>query len=327
MLEKLCLFTLTTLLATVFCGCSVPNLPVENDSEPPDGKTKTSEVTVVITRDFGKEVLLQQTVEIELDTTAMDAMQMVARVETKYGGGFVNSINGIGSGYEGANKSKMDWFLYINGISSNVGAKDYILQDGDVEHWDFHDWSFRQFIPAIVGDFPEPFRNGYGGVSYPNIIVYQDGWEEEARRVADKLNCLGIKDASIRGINELRDDEKESCNLILLGTPDFPPIAELNQVWGRLGFFAHFKDGVLKVFDSRGEPAAEYGAGAGVIQATQSPWNAKGIGVCENTVWIVSGSDNAGVKEAVNILVSQDNDFKYAYAVVIAAGEVIKVPQ
>jgi hypothetical protein len=325
MLKKLCLFTLTTLLATVFCSCSVPNPPTEGNSEPHNDRSLTSEVTVVITRDFGKKVLLEQTVEIEPNTNAMDALQMVAEVEIKYGGGFVGTINGISSEYEGG--SERDWFFYVNGIQSNTGALDYKLHDSDIQHWDFHDWSFRQFIPAIVGDFPEPFGNGYGGVSYPNIIVYQEGWEEDAQRVANKLSCLGIKGASVRGINELRDDEKESCNLILLGTPDFPLIAELNQVWGKLGFFAHFKDGVLKVFDARGEQATEYGAGAGVIQATQNPWKAKGIGVCENIVWIVSGSDKAGVKEAVNILVSRDNDFKYAYGVVIVAGEVIRVPQ
>jgi hypothetical protein len=281
---------------------------------------------VVVTWDFGKELLLEQEVELKSGTSAMEALQAVADVETKYGGGFVQAINSISSEYEG-DKSQRDWFFYINGIQSNIGALDYKLHDSDIQHWDFHDWSFRQFIPAIVGDFPKPFSNGYGGVSYPNIIVYQEGWEEDAQRIADKLNCLGIKSNSIRGINELRDDEKESRNLILLGTPDFALIAELNQVWGKLGLFAHFKDGVLKVFDSKGEPVAEYGAGTGVIQATQNPWNAKGIGVCENTAWVVSGLDKAGVKEAVDILVSRDNDFKYAYGVVTAAGEVIRVPQ
>lgn len=320
MFKKLCLFTLTALLATIFCGCPVANPPAEDN-----GSSLTSEVRVVITQDFGKEVLLEQTVAIEANTSAMDVLQRVADVETEYGGGFAKTINDISSEYGGA--SKRDWFFYINGIQSNTGALDYKLHDGDIQHWDFHDWSFRQSVPAIVGDFPEPFGNGYGGVSHPNIIVYQQGWEEDARRIADRLDCLGIKGAAIRGISELQDDEKESGNLILLGTSDFPLIAELNQVWGRLGFFAHFEDGVLKTFDSGGEPAADYGAGAGVIQATQNPWNAKGIGVCENIVWIVSGLDEAGVKEAVNILVSRDSDFKYACGVVIAAGEVIRVPQ
>jgi len=327
MLKKFSLSILAGLLVAVLCGCWAQISSPERHIEPVDTGVAISEVSVVVTKDFGNEVLLQQMVEIEPDTTAMVVLQRVARVETKYGGGFVSTINGVSSEYEGASKSKGDWFFYINGIQSNTGALDYKLHDGDIQHWDFHDWSFHQFIPAIIGDFPEPFRYGYRGIIYPTIIVYQDGWEGDARRVADKLNRLGIETVSIRGINELQKDEKESYNLILLGTPDFPPIAELNQVWGRLGFYAHFHDDMLKVFDSRGEPAAEYGAGAGVIQATQSPWNPKGIGVCENTVWIVSGSDKAGVKDAVNTLVSQDNDFRYAYAVVIADGEVIRVPQ
>ena len=325
MIKRAFSLALVLLLIAIFCSCSVPNPPAEGNGKLDNDRLLNSEVTVVITQDFGKKVLLEQTVEIEANTSAMDALQRVADVETEYGGGFVKTINGISSEYEGA--SKRDWFFYINGIQSNRGALDYKLHDGDIQHWDFHDWSFRQSIPAIVSDFPEPFYHGYSGVNYPNIIVYQEGWEEDARRVADKLGYLGIRGASIRGINELQDDEKESGNLILLGTPEFPLIAELNQVWGRLGFFAHFEDGVLKVFDSRGEPAADYGAGAGVIQATQNPWNAKGIGVCENIVWIVSGSDAAGVKEAVNIMVSSDNDFKYAFGVVITAGEVVRVPQ
>jgi len=222
---------------------------------------------------------------------------------------------------------KMDWFIYINGIQSNTGALDYKLHDGDIQHWDFRNWSFHHFIPAIIGDFPEPFRYGYRGIIYPTIIVYQDGWKGDARRVADKLNRLGIENVSIRGINELQENEKESCNLILLGTPDFPPIAELNQVWGRLGFYAHFQDGRIAILNPEGEVAAEYGAGAGLIQATQNPWNPKGIGACENVVWLVSGTDEAGVKGAIDTLLKHYTEFQYAYAVVIADGEVIRIPQ
>ncbi|GAI85551.1 unnamed protein product, partial [marine sediment metagenome] len=36
-----------------------------------------------------------------------------------------------------------------------------------------------------------------------------------------------------------------------------------------------------------------------LIQATQNPWNPKGIGACENVVWLVSGTDEAGVKDAI----------------------------
>lgn len=290
-------------------------------------ETGSITVRVAATRNFGQELLFDEMLEVPAGTSAMDALMKVAEVETAYGGGFVEAINGIRSGFTGSQPVETDWFIYINSIQSNTGALDYKLQDGDIEHWDFHDWSFHQFIPAIVGDFPEPFLHGYGGAVYPTIVVYQAGWEGDARRIADKLENLGVESVSIRGSNELKGDEKESCNLVLLGTPDLPLIAELNEVWKRLGFFTRFQGGLLEVFDSRGEAAAEYGAGAGVIQATRSPWNPKGTGVCENAVWIVSGSDTAGVKAAVDTLVDRAPDFRYACAVVIADGEVVRVPR
>ncbi len=293
----------------------------------PSPETGVITVRVMATQNFGQELMFDETLEVPPGTSAMAALMKVAKVETAYGGGFVNAINGVRSGFAGSQSMKTDWFIYINGIQSNTGALDYKLHDGDIQHWDFHDWSFHHFIPAIVGDFPEPFRYGYRGIIYPTIIVYQDGWEEDAQRVADKLNRLGIENISIRGINKLQEDEKESCNLILLGTPDFPPIAELNQVWGRLGFFAHFENGNLVVLNTKGEVVTKYDAGVGLIQATQNPWNPKGIGACESVVWLVSGTDEAGVKDAIHALVNRYTEFQYACAAVVANGGMIKVPQ
>ena len=78
--------------------------------------------------------------------------------------------------------------------------------------------------------------------------------------------------------------------------------------------------------NSKGEVASEYGAGSVLIQATQNPWNPKGVGASENVVWVVSGSDEAGVESAARALIDHQADFKYAHAVVIAGGKVIKLP-
>jgi len=315
-----------SVLAALLCGCSADtSLPADESYLAPTGHS--SPVRVVVTGDFGKEIFAEEIVVIGENTTALDALKQVAEVETKYGGGFVNDINGISSEYEGADQNKKDWFFYINGMLANIGAGQYILQDGDIEHWDFHDWSFRPFVPSIIGGFPEPFLYGYGGVVYPTIIAYQDGWEEYAQRIADKLRQLGVDSTCTKNVSTLLPDEKESGNLILLGTSDCQLIGEMNQPWNRLGFYCHFQDGSLKVFNAAGDLAAEYEAWAGVIQATQNPWNSKGIGVCENVVWVVSGLDETGVKNAVDTLVNHYNDFEYAGAVVVAGGKIIRVPQ
>jgi hypothetical protein len=252
---------------------------------------------------------------------------MVACVETKYGGGFVSSIEGISSKYEGTEKEKEDWLFYINGISLGTGAASYLLQDGDSQHWDYHDWSFRQFVPAIIGDFPEPFVHGVRGVVYPTAIAYQGGWEEEARLIADRLRELGVPNVTGRGFSELAAEDKEASNLVLVGTSNFEPVKELNEHWSRLGFFCHLEDGVLMVFDSAGELVSEYGAGTGFIQATQSIWNPKGVGAGENVVWVVSGLDESGVRAAVDILINHPDDYKYACAVVVTKGETLRVPR
>ena len=326
MLNKLSLSILAGLLVAVLCGCSaqIPSLEVANERV--DIDAATPEVTVVITRDFGKEVLLKQTTGIEPDTTAMDALQMVANVETKYGGGFVSAINGVSSEYEGANRSKKDWFFYINGIASNVGARDYVLQDGDIEHWDFRNWSYHQFVPAIVGDFPHPFLNSYQRKVKPTVIVHGSEFEEYADSLAEKLVGLGVEGVSVKNEEQLSEDIQRYYNLILLGSHDNVFISELNNAHKRLGFYAYFQEGKLVVLDAKGKVASEYGASTGLIQATQNMWNPKGIGAGENVVWMISGTDADGVKNAAKFLVNSHKDLRYAYAAVITEGKIVKVP-
>jgi hypothetical protein len=109
-------------------------IPLSGCQSTPSGQI---EVRVIVTQNFNSTLMLDKLVTLDDDSTAMDALQRVATVETKYGGGFVVAINGVRSQYPEANK---DWFLYINDTLMNVGAAAYILNDGDVEHWDFHQW-------------------------------------------------------------------------------------------------------------------------------------------------------------------------------------------
>jgi len=306
------LVTLLLLFAVALGGCS---------TAPGEGAGGDITVRVVATEDFGREVMLDETLKVPAGTSAMAALERVAEVETAYGGGFVKAIDGKRSG------GKKDWFIYANGIMTKVGALDYTLHDGDTERWDLHDWGFRMFTPAIAGYFPEPLAHGYEGRVRPTVIVYADGLREQAEALKAVMTQLGVEDVSIEHGSALAEGDKKSSNLVLLGTMDFGLVSELNERWDRLGFFAHFKDGVLVVHNSKGEVEAEYGAGSGVVQATQSPWNPKGVGACENVAWMVSGTDEAGVESALDALMNRHGGFEHAHAVVAVDGEIVRVPQ
>jgi hypothetical protein len=302
------------LTAVFWCSCQ------PGPAQPSD----VAEVRVVITRDMGNELVLDEAVAVRSGASALDALEEVAMVETKYGGGFVEAIDGVRSQYS-TGTGRRDWLFYMNGMSAKVGARDYALCDGDVEHWDFRRWSFRSFVPAIVGDFPQPFLGGYEGRIRATVIAHAGGFGDGARELASRLKGLGVESVCVRPVSELASQEKQECNLILLGTTDLELISELGEN-ARLGFFIECRDDGLVVFDSQGQET-RYPLGCGFVQATQNPWNPKGIGVCENVVLVVSGMDDGQVHDALALVVSGAEEARYGCAAIVIDGEVIKVPR
>lgn len=123
--------------------------------------------SVWVTRDRGAKVLLVEKVPAGL--TAMQALRRVAEVKTRYGGRFVQAINGL----EGSISARRDWFYFVNGYEGDRSAAEYRLHPGDVEWWDYRSWASGsgRHIPVVVGAFPEPFLHGYGGRRRPVVVV------------------------------------------------------------------------------------------------------------------------------------------------------------
>ena len=68
-------------------------------------------------------------------------------MKTRYGGRFVQSIDGLaGSGAGGF----ADWFYFVNGIEAAVGAADYELSPGDVVQWDYRNWRVTPDVRATL---------------------------------------------------------------------------------------------------------------------------------------------------------------------------------
>jgi hypothetical protein len=132
-----------------------------------------------VTRDRGSEVVLTTTVPAGI--SAMEALRRKAEIETRHGGRFVQSIEGIA----GDISKRQDWFWFVNGYEGDRSAAEYRLHDGDVLWWDHRSWEQQMRQPVVVGAFPEPFLHGWGGKRRPAIVVYHDErLEKTARRLA-----------------------------------------------------------------------------------------------------------------------------------------------
>lgn len=106
--------------------------------------------TLVATADYGARELLST--RVEPGQSVMRALRGATDVETRYAGGFVQGMLGHASDPDGPS----DWFFFVDGVASAVGAKDVTLSDGDAVWWDYRDWGALMSTPAVVGSWPAP---------------------------------------------------------------------------------------------------------------------------------------------------------------------------
>ena len=143
-----------------------------------------------VTRDRGATVLVD--VEVPAGQTVMRALAAEADVETRYGGRFLQSLNGI----EGSSQRQRDWFWFVNGYEGDRSAAEYRLRDGDVAWWDYRAWEREGEARVVVGAFPEPFLHGYGGKTRAAVVRY-DG--SSARRASRMGSAIGAESVSPLG--------------------------------------------------------------------------------------------------------------------------------
>lgn len=116
------------------------------------------------------------TAEVPESFTVLQALQQEAEIETRFGGRFVHAVDGLA----GSLTSQQDWFYFVNGIEPDVGAAEVVLEAGDIAWWDFRFWGDKMRQPVVVGAFPEPYLQGYGGNPRPVEVVAPPELAEEA---------------------------------------------------------------------------------------------------------------------------------------------------
>jgi hypothetical protein len=152
-------------LAVVLAGCS-------------SASSSSGSATVWVTRERGAVVL--HAAKVPAGTSVMQALDRVAKVETRFGGRYVRSVDGV------REHGGLAWFFYVNGYLADRSAAEYRLRAGELAWWDFRSWRDPAQDPVVLGAFPQPFLNGYGGKRRPAVVVSSD---PRARAVARRLHA------------------------------------------------------------------------------------------------------------------------------------------
>jgi len=155
------------------------------------GEGPDAPVALTVTRDFGVTQALEiPNAKVSGADTVMRVLQRNATVQTRFGGQFVQSIDGVAGGRRDGRPH--DWFIYVNGILADQGAGAIDVHGGDRIWWDHHDWGVTPDVRAVVGSYPEPFVHGSEGKRLPVRVECADPRAGACKVVADKLIAFGV---------------------------------------------------------------------------------------------------------------------------------------
>jgi hypothetical protein len=263
------------------------------------GSSSDGDATLTITRDFGSERLVEATLADPPESeTVMRFLDSEAEITTRYGGGFVQSIDGLESTERGG--SRFDWFFFVNGIESSIGAAEARVYGGDRVWWDYRDWSAAMRAPAVVGSWPEPFVHGAEGKAFP-VRIDCLGEEDDCSAVADRLEAEDVP----ASISTERAKLGEELLRVVVGpweaVREDQAAVQIEDGPAQSGVYADFEPAPGGGYDlvpldpadreaSRSEPGESEGLVAAVRLGEEQP------------TWVVTGTDQAGVDAAIELL-------------------------
>jgi len=293
-------------LAALLAGCGA------GPGKAPGGTRLT------VTQDFGSRVQRElEAPKVSGSETVMRLLQRNAKVTTRFGGGFVQSIDGVAGGRRAGRP--LDWFYYVNGVEASEGAAAMRLHPGDRVWWDRHDWGAAMRVPAVVGAYPEPFLHGIGGKRLPVRVECADPSAPACDEVFRSLTELDVPAAK----GGLRTAQAAETLRVVVGpwtaARDEAALRQLEAGPARSGVYARpSADGRrIVALDPRGRPTRELGPGTGLIAAARTG--------DEPPVWTVTGTDAAGVDAAAKAFTERALDRRFAVAVV--GGRPVALPE
>ena len=273
-------------------------------------------VELTLSHNFGAEPVATASADtVPEGETVMRFLQRRFEVETRYGGGFVQSIEGVAA--ESGAGGRADWFYYVNGIEAGEGAAARKVQRGDRIWWDHHPWGAATRIPAVVGAFPEPFLSGINGEKLPVRVDCATPSQRECDEVAKRLVAAGLKAAPMSAVGTSAGIE---ILRVVVGTwkeiRHDPTVSLIGKGPQASGVFARPHDGGLDLLDPEGDVVRTVTDAAGLVAATRFEE--------QQPTWVVTGTDAAGVAAAATAL--EEGILKDRFAVAVEEGRSVPLP-
>jgi len=282
-------------------------------------------VQLTVTREYGREPVLERSLDADESDTVMRLLEGSTAVETRYGGGYVHSIDGVAESEKGGDPYA--WFFYVDGTESPVGAADVSVRGGERIWWDYRDWSATNHVPAVVGSWPAPFVAGVAGKRYP-VVVECAGVEpgslrtdtDRRPRVAWSDACAATR-AALEGEGAtLSPGSPQGAIRVLVGPwaqlREDPAARLIEAGPAESGVYADFEGRDLVALDEGGGEARRLGPGAGLVAATSRYGGPP--------VWLVTGGTAAAVRAAAGLLDAAE--LRDHYAVASEGGKAMPLP-
>jgi len=265
------------------------------------GPSSKGTASLLVTRDYGTQELASATESDPAESeTVLRFLDRNTDITTRYGGGFVQSIDGL-AGTSGGDRVN-DWFFYRNGIESPVGSADVRVRGGDRIWWDYRDWTDAMRVPAVVGSFPQPFAEAAASGPTPvDCVAPRSACDE----VASELRDAGVATRVVDGLR------RAPVPRVLVGPWSAlradAAAAQLQAGPATSGVFATF-DGAhrLALLDVGAHPDRTLGPRAGLVAALRSGE--------DPPTWLVTGGSARGVAAAAKLLNAASLANRYAVA-------------
>jgi hypothetical protein len=277
-------------------------------------------VQLLVTSEFGARLVHRSgPLQASAHETVLSLLRRYYTVALSADGRRVQSIDGVPAATSAASgEPSAQWFYYVNGIQGSGSPATTSVYPGDHVWWDLHDCSHSENAAALVGVFPEPFLNGV-----------------EGKRLPVRLECVSASRPACVTVTDSMREAGVPAALAAVGSGGAPEtLRVLVGPWARIGgelavegvgrgpsvsgvYAAFSSDGAaLTLLDREGQPVQRLTSDAGLVAATQS---AK-----EQPVWLVTGTDEAGVELAARAF--NRSTLADHFAVALTPGAAIALP-